>query len=150
MQIENMVTKCSEAVAYQFSSATIKLNKIWNEITTNTFTDWIGLGRGCGAVFGGFFVKYFGTTTTFRGYGMCTWPQKLVEKLIPTHTIQFNSISNSLVSGVICTFVLGGFIFINFYRKEHGFVTDIPQTEDPHQVRFDFRKTAKNQHSKLL
>lgn len=63
-----------------------------------------GLGRGCGAVIGGFFVKYFGTTTTFRGYG------------------------------VVCTFVLGGFIFINFYRKEEGFVTDIPQTEDPHQV----------------
>lgn len=29
----------------------------------------LGLGRGCGAVIGGFFVKYFGTTTTFRGYG---------------------------------------------------------------------------------
>lgn len=29
-----------------------------------------GLGRGCGAVFGGIFVKYFGTTSTFRGYGM--------------------------------------------------------------------------------
>lgn len=29
-----------------------------------------GLGRGCGAVIGGIFVKYFGTTSTFRGYGM--------------------------------------------------------------------------------
>lgn len=28
-----------------------------------------GLGRGCGAVVGGIFVKYFGTTSTFRGYG---------------------------------------------------------------------------------
>lgn len=28
-----------------------------------------GLGRGCGAVIGGFFVNYLGTTTTFRGYG---------------------------------------------------------------------------------
>lgn len=28
-----------------------------------------GLGRGCGAVIGGFFVRYFGSATTFRGYG---------------------------------------------------------------------------------
>ncbi len=28
-----------------------------------------GLGRGCGAVIGGIFVSYFGTTSTFRGYG---------------------------------------------------------------------------------
>lgn len=28
-----------------------------------------GLGRGCGAVIGGIFVKNFGTTSTFRGYG---------------------------------------------------------------------------------
>lgn len=36
--------------------------------------------------------------------------------------------------GITCIFVLIGFIFINFYRKEEGFVTDIPQTEDPHKV----------------
>ncbi|RZF42289.1 hypothetical protein LSTR_LSTR003907 [Laodelphax striatellus] len=63
-----------------------------------------GLGRGCGAVFGGMFVNYFGTTATFRGYGLC------------------------------CALVLAGFIFINFYHKDTGFVTDLPQTEDPHQV----------------
>lgn len=28
-----------------------------------------GLGRGCGAVIGGFFVRYLGTSATFRGYG---------------------------------------------------------------------------------
>lgn len=37
-------------------------------------------------------------------------------------------------TGIICIFVLGAFVFINFYRKEEGFVTDIPQTEDPHKV----------------
>ncbi|XP_069686951.1 major facilitator superfamily domain-containing protein 6 isoform X2 [Periplaneta americana] len=63
-----------------------------------------GLGRGCGAVIGGIFVNYFGTTATFRGYGF------------------------------ICVFVLAGFIFINFYRKETGFVSELPPTEDPHQV----------------
>lgn len=63
-----------------------------------------GLGRGCGAVIGGIFVSYFGTTATFRGYG------------------------------IICIFVLIAFIFINFYRKEEGFVSNIPTTEDPHQV----------------
>lgn len=63
-----------------------------------------GLGRGCGAVFGGFFVTYFGSTATFRGYGL------------------------------FCGLVLGAFIFINFYRKDTGFVSDIPVTEDPHQV----------------
>uniref|UniRef100_A0A1B0CTQ3 Major facilitator superfamily associated domain-containing protein n=2 Tax=Lutzomyia longipalpis TaxID=7200 RepID=A0A1B0CTQ3_LUTLO len=63
-----------------------------------------GLGRGCGAVIGGIFVTYFGTTATFRGYG------------------------------ITCIFVLAAFIFINFYRKEGGFVSDIPMTEDPRQV----------------
>lgn len=45
-----------------------------------------------------------GTTVTFRSYGVC------------------------------CAFVLAGFVFINFYRKDQGFVSDLPQTEDPHQV----------------
>ncbi|KZC12453.1 Major facilitator superfamily domain-containing protein 6 [Dufourea novaeangliae] len=63
-----------------------------------------GLGRGCGAVIGGMFVNAYGTTTTFRAYGLC------------------------------CLLVLGGFVFINFYRKDTGFVSDLPQTEDPHQV----------------
>uniref|UniRef100_A0A8D8TP46 Major facilitator superfamily domain-containing protein 6 n=1 Tax=Cacopsylla melanoneura TaxID=428564 RepID=A0A8D8TP46_9HEMI len=64
-----------------------------------------GLGRGCGAVIGGIFVNSFGTTATFRGYGIC------------------------------CAAVLGAFIFINFYRKEvGGFVSELPVTEDPHQV----------------
>lgn len=30
--------------------------------------------------------------------------------------------------------VLGAFIFINFYRGEQGFVSELPQTEDPRQV----------------
>ncbi|EAA08483.4 major facilitator superfamily domain-containing protein 6 [Anopheles merus] len=63
-----------------------------------------GLGRGCGAVIGGMFVTYFGTTATFRGYG------------------------------VICILVLAAFVFINFYRKDEGFISEIPTTEDPHQV----------------
>lgn len=63
-----------------------------------------GLGRGCGAVIGGLFVNSFGSTATFRGYGC------------------------------FCILVLAVFIFINFYRKEEGFVSDIPQTEDPRQV----------------
>ncbi|CAB0019373.1 unnamed protein product [Nesidiocoris tenuis] len=63
-----------------------------------------GLGRGCGAVFGGIFVSYFGSTATFRGYGL------------------------------VCLVVLGAFIFINFYRKDEGFISNIPVTEDPHQV----------------
>ncbi|XP_066598677.1 major facilitator superfamily domain-containing protein 6 isoform X2 [Prorops nasuta] len=63
-----------------------------------------GLGRGCGAVIGGMFVAGYGTTATFRGYGL------------------------------ICAVVLMAFIFINFYRKDTGFVSDLPQTEDPHQV----------------
>ncbi|XP_058062067.1 major facilitator superfamily domain-containing protein 6 [Anopheles bellator] len=63
-----------------------------------------GLGRGCGAVIGGMFVTYFGTTATFRGYG------------------------------IICILVLAAFVFINFYRKDEGFISEIPTTEDPHQV----------------
>lgn len=63
-----------------------------------------GLGRGCGAVFGGIFVTTFGSTATFRGYGL------------------------------ICLVVLGIFVFINFYRVDQGFVSDIPTTEDPRQV----------------
>lgn len=36
--------------------------------------------------------------------------------------------------GLLCAVVLAAFIFINFYRKDEGFVADLPQTEDPHQV----------------
>ncbi|XP_022903797.1 major facilitator superfamily domain-containing protein 6 isoform X2 [Onthophagus taurus] len=64
-----------------------------------------GLGRGCGAVIGGLFVNSFGSTATFRGYGL------------------------------ICLVVLAAFVFINFYRVDQGtFVSDLPQTEDPRQV----------------
>ncbi|XP_045468659.1 major facilitator superfamily domain-containing protein 6-A [Harmonia axyridis] len=63
-----------------------------------------GLGRGCGAVIGGIFVSNFGSTATFRGYGIC------------------------------CLVVFGVFVFINFYRVDQGFVSDLPQTEDPRQV----------------
>lgn len=52
----------------------------------------------------GLFVTYFGSKATFRGYG------------------------------VVCIFVLIAFVFINFYRAEQGFISDIPTTEDPHQV----------------
>nr|XP_023029558.1 major facilitator superfamily domain-containing protein 6 isoform X1 [Leptinotarsa decemlineata] len=63
-----------------------------------------GLGRGCGAVIGGIFVSSFGSTATFRGYGL------------------------------VCLLVLAGFVFINFYRVDQGFVSDLPATEDPRQV----------------
>uniref|UniRef100_A0A1A9V2L8 Major facilitator superfamily associated domain-containing protein n=1 Tax=Glossina austeni TaxID=7395 RepID=A0A1A9V2L8_GLOAU len=63
-----------------------------------------GLGRGCGAIIGGMFVTYYGTTATFRWYG------------------------------ISCLFVLAFFVFVNFYRREQGFISDIPATEDPHQV----------------
>lgn len=36
--------------------------------------------------------------------------------------------------GVICLLVLGAFVFINFYRKDEGFVSDLPDTEDPREV----------------
>lgn len=36
--------------------------------------------------------------------------------------------------GLICIVVLAVFVFINFYRKDTGFVSELPQTEDPHQV----------------
>lgn len=36
--------------------------------------------------------------------------------------------------GLICVVVLAIFVFINFYRKDTGFVSELPQTEDPHQV----------------
>ncbi|KAL7289078.1 hypothetical protein TKK_0017029 [Trichogramma kaykai] len=63
-----------------------------------------GLGRGCGAVIGGIFVAVYGTTATFRAYGL------------------------------LCMVVLAVFIFINFYRQDAGFIANLPQTEDPHQV----------------
>ncbi|XP_065200345.1 major facilitator superfamily domain-containing protein 6-like [Planococcus citri] len=63
-----------------------------------------GLGRGCGAIIGGFFVRSYGSPATFRGYG------------------------------IFCALVLAAFIFINFYRKDTGFVSDLPMSEDPHQV----------------
>lgn len=63
-----------------------------------------GLGRGCGAVIGGMFVDTYGTTATFRTYG------------------------------VMCIFVLALFVFVNFYNKDTGFVSELPQTEDPRQV----------------
>jgi len=36
--------------------------------------------------------------------------------------------------GLICIIVLAIFVFINFYRKDTGFVSELPQTEDPRQV----------------
>ncbi|KAJ8971960.1 hypothetical protein NQ317_006002 [Molorchus minor] len=63
-----------------------------------------GFGRGCGAIIGGIFVSNFGSTATFRGYGL------------------------------FCLVVLGAFVFINFYRADQGFVSDLSQAEDPRQV----------------
>lgn len=42
----------------------------------------LGLGRGCGAVIGGFFVRYFGTRATFRGYGKFKKQIQTVTKII--------------------------------------------------------------------
>lgn len=36
--------------------------------------------------------------------------------------------------GLLCLVVLIAFIFINFYRKDTGFISELPQTEDPHQL----------------
>ncbi|KAL3205465.1 hypothetical protein MRX96_040833 [Rhipicephalus microplus] len=63
-----------------------------------------GLGRGCGAVIGGIFVNYFGTQITFRGYGFA------------------------------CLLVLVGFVFVNYYRKDKGFVAFREDEDEPHLV----------------
>lgn len=36
--------------------------------------------------------------------------------------------------GLMCGVVLAAFIFINFYRIDTGFISELPVTEDPHQV----------------
>jgi len=63
-----------------------------------------GLGRGFGAVFGGVLVSSIGTKSTFTLYG------------------------------VICLITLAAFGFLNFYRKDTGFITELPQDEDPHKM----------------
>lgn len=63
-----------------------------------------GLGRGCGAVIGGIFVNYFGTQITFRGYGFA------------------------------CLLVLIGFVFVNYYRKDRGFVAFREDEDEPQLV----------------
>jgi hypothetical protein len=62
------------------------------------------LGRGFGAIVGGLLVSAYGTVTTFRLYGF------------------------------LCTIVLGVFGFLNFYRKDSGFIRELPQEEDPHSM----------------
>lgn len=62
--------------------------------------------------------------------------QRSVDMVLNKIKIQRKAKKLLIFSGIICIFVLGGFVFINFYRKEEGFVTDIPQTEDPHKVNF--------------
>lgn len=45
----------------------------WLALITNPYVICFiraGLGRGCGAVVGGFFVYYIGSAATFRAYGM--------------------------------------------------------------------------------
>lgn len=64
---------------------------------------------------------------------------------------QLNFVTNKFILseiGIICIFVLGAFVFINFYRKEEGFVTDIPQTEDPHKVSEFMKAIGKQMPSK--
>ncbi|KAK8729190.1 hypothetical protein OTU49_008670 [Cherax quadricarinatus] len=63
-----------------------------------------GFGRGCGAIIGGIFVNFFGTSVVFRSYG------------------------------VVSLIVLAAFIFINFYRKDVGFQPDLPPEEDPREM----------------
>jgi hypothetical protein len=64
-----------------------------------------GLGRGFGAVFGGILVASWGTKSTFNLYGF------------------------------VCLIALAGFAFLNFYRKDAGgFITELPQEEDPHKM----------------
>lgn len=71
-----------------------------------------GLGRGFGAVFGGVLVSSIGTKSTFTCYG------------------------------VVCLVTLGAFGFLNFYRKETGFITELPQDEDPHKMMNDYGEEA--------
>jgi hypothetical protein len=64
-----------------------------------------------------------GTSATFRGYGVC------------------------------CLFVLAAFIFINFYQKDTGFVSELPPEVDPHKVPYflvakKLKETAKNSKKK--
>lgn len=51
-----------------------------------------------------FFLFHEGTPAVFRGYG------------------------------VVSLFILGAFIFINFYRKDVGFQHELPPEEDPRQM----------------
>ncbi len=64
-----------------------------------------GFGRGCGALFGGFFASYFGTDITFRAYG------------------------------IICLLFLGGFIYLNHRYQQQiasGYGQNL-NVDDPHQ-----------------
>ncbi|CAF0762968.1 unnamed protein product [Rotaria sordida] len=64
-----------------------------------------GFGRGCGALFGGFFASYFGTDITFRVYG------------------------------IICLIFMGLFIYINKRHQQQlvsGYGQNI-NVDDPHQ-----------------
>ncbi|CAL4060518.1 unnamed protein product [Meganyctiphanes norvegica] len=63
-----------------------------------------GFGRGTGAIFGGIFVSYFGTAGVFRMYG------------------------------VFSLIILGGFMFIHFYKKDVGFQHDLPPEDDPREM----------------
>jgi MFS family permease len=64
-----------------------------------------GFGRGCGALFGGFFASYFGTDITFRAYG------------------------------VICLILLGLFVYLNHRYQQQaasGYGQNL-NVDDPHQ-----------------
>jgi len=86
-----------------------------------------GLGRGCGAVIGGWFVTYFGKPPTFRR-------QSFPADRTLTVTVFAGTTTTFRGYAFVCALVLGAFIFINFYRKDTGFVSELPVAEDPHQV----------------
>lgn len=91
-----------------------------------------GLGRGCGAVIGGWFVTYFGrfTYTVIYFFNLFT----ILIRTVVTTPPQTGTTTTFRGYGFVCALVLGAFIFINFYRKDTGFVSELPVAEDPHQA----------------
>ncbi|XP_043226876.1 major facilitator superfamily domain-containing protein 6-like isoform X2 [Amphibalanus amphitrite] len=62
------------------------------------------LGKGSGAIFGGIMINYIGSQVTFRIYGF------------------------------LSLLVLALFVFINYYKKDTGFQTNLDPSEDPRQM----------------
>lgn len=106
-----------------------------------------GLGRGCGAVIGGWFVTYFGQYDVIVSkHGNNNWiPVRVLTKTAVFFCFFFHrsfgldrtgTTTTFRGYGFVCALVLGAFIFINFYRKDTGFVSELPVAEDPHQVKW--------------